>query len=67
MHKIDTANGIRMRRQLPHDARGANVPKVDGFVVRAGDEHVAGRRKGDGVDVVVVAEEGERMWVASSS
>jgi len=64
MHKVHAADGIRVRRELPHHARSANVPEVDGFVVGTADEHVAGGTERDAVDVVVVAEEGEGVRVA---
>lgn len=61
--EVDAADGVRVRGQAAHDARGAHVPDEDGFVVGAADEHVAARGEGEGVDVVVVAEEGERVGV----
>lgn len=44
--------------QRAKDTSAADVPDEDGFVVGAADEDVAFWREGDGVDVVVVADEG---------
>ena len=48
-----------MCREGAHDPGSADVPEEDGFVIGSGDEHVAFWGEGDGVDVVVVAEEGD--------
>ena len=59
--EVDAAYGIGVGGQGAHDAGGADVPEEDGFVVGAADQHVAFGGEGDGVDVVVVAEERYRV------
>lgn len=62
--EIHAADGIRMRGQPAHHPRRSHVPEEDGLVVASADEHVALGREGDGVDVVVVAEQREREGFA---
>ncbi len=62
--KVDAADRVGVCRKRAHHARGADVPEEDGFIVGAADKDVAPGRDGDGVDVVVMAEERYRMLLA---
>ena len=53
-----------MGRETPHDAGAADVPEEDCFVVATAYEHVSLGGEGYGVDVVVVAYEGDGMRFA---
>jgi hypothetical protein len=54
---VDAGDRVRVGRKRAHDARGSDVPEEHGFVVGSADKHVAFGREGDGVYVVVMAEE----------
>ena len=60
-NKVDAADGVGVGRERAHNACGADVPEKDGFIIGAGDEHVAFRGESDGVNVVVVAKKGNRV------
>ena len=64
MDEIDTAYGIGVCGETAHDACAADIPEEYCFVVAAAYEHVAFGGEGDGVDVVVVAYEGDGMGFA---
>lgn len=63
-NKVDAADGVGVGGERAHDAGGANVPEKDGFVVGARDEHIAFWGESDGVDVIVVAKEGDGVGLS---
>lgn len=52
--------------QGAHDCAtgGPNIPEEDSLIVGTGDEHIALGTEGQAVDVVVVAQEGDGMWLS---
>lgn len=53
--------------QRSHDPCRSNVPQEDGFIVRTAHQHIAFGRECDGVDVVMVAKQRNRIWLALST
>lgn len=56
--EINTAHGVTMRRQAPHEPPRAHIPQEDSLVVAPARKYVALWAEGETIQVVVVPQQG---------